>query len=228
MSIRTDDENPRPKLCSEEPRPIQWPVHRYVRCPPIIALPPQDFSSVLESRRSSRELRPAPLRELVNFVAITNRPRFVLEDDRYGRTRRWSPSAGALHPIDTLLVDWRGSTRLMRYDATEHRIGLLTIYDRDAIDRFSRDCAAILPEVRGTALVLAGNLSHVAAVYDSPISLLWRDAGVLLQTLSLVATALRLGFCPLGILGADVVRALFPREPEIVAVGVGLVGRSPA
>ena len=72
--------------------------------------------------------------------------------------------------------------------------------------------------------MLVGDMNRVAALYERPESLLWRDAGVLLQTLALVATAYRLALCPLGILGTAVVRALGLPEP-ILGVGVALIGR---
>ena len=90
--------------------------------------------------------------------------------------------------------------------------------------RLSDDCHQILPEASGTAIVLVGYMGRVAAVYERPASLLWRDGGALLQTLALVATAYRLAFCPLGILGAPVVHAI-GLSARVSAVGVALMGR---
>jgi hypothetical protein len=108
---------------------------------------------------------------------------------RRGESGRLSPSAGGLHPTDPILVDWRGSTRVMRYDAWEHRLELLIVGDPKPLAHFTRTCADILPDTRSTASVLVGRLSRVAAVYENPVSLLWRDAGALGQTFPLVATA---------------------------------------
>ena len=89
---------------------------------------------------------------------------------------------------------------------------------------FSTNVAILLPEASGTALVLVGCMNRVAALYKRPASLLWRDAGVLLQTLALVAEAYRLAFCPLGVLGNQVVQALGLSE-SASAVGAALIGR---
>ncbi len=45
-----------------------------------------------------------------------------------------------------------------------------------------------------------------------------------MQTLALVATAYRLAFCPLGILGTPVVEAI-GLSREVVAVGAAMIGR---
>lgn len=46
------------------------------------------------------------------------------------------------------------------------------------------------------------------SAYADSETLVWRDAGAMLQTLALVAELFGLGFCPLGILGSEVVSAL--------------------
>lgn len=142
------------------------------------------------------------------------------------RSQRPSPSAGALHPIELVLVDWRGNPRVMRYDAPSHGLEHLAVAEPEALRRFIRACGELLPEVQGTALVLIGHMSRVAAVYETADSLLWRDAGALTQTLFLTATAFRLAFCPLGILGHEVARAL-GLPVDALATGVALMGRPP-
>lgn len=224
MSTPTD-KDPRPKVQPSVPASTVWPVRRIVRCPPVIAPPAQDFSTIIETRRSSRVMQPAPLREIVNLIAFTTRPRFVRENDLLLRSRRLSPSAGALHPLDVLVLDWRGSRRLLRYDAWAHQLEVLAVRQRQPLHSFIHKCADILPAAQGTAIVLLGDLATVRAAYENPISLLWRDAGALLQTLALTATAYRLAFCPLGILGGEIVQALELNEDHIQPVGIGVIGR---
>jgi hypothetical protein len=166
----------------------------------------------------------APLREIVNVVGFTTQPRFVLANDTLRRTRRPSPSAGALHPIDIALVDWRGALRLMRYDSFLHQLEVLgPLKVLDDLRELSHAAEEIVSGARGTAIVLLGDVARVAAAYDNPDTLFWRDAGALLQTLFLAATAFRLAFCPLGILGHQVVQAL-GLEQRLIAAGVALIG----
>lgn len=163
------------------------------------------------------------MREIVNAIAFATRPRALLDGDQYRRSRRPSASAGALHPVDLLLV--HPASRVFRYDPMTHCLQRLRIVRQEPFDAFITDCSMVLPQAGGTALVLVGDLARVDAVYDNPASLLWRDAGALLQTLGLVSAVYRLAFCPVGILGGTVVRAL-ELPPRAVALGVAIIGRT--
>lgn len=180
------------------------------------------FGAVFEARRSRRAMARATLREISNAIGFATRPREMLEADILGRARRPSPSAGALHPIDILLVC--RASRVFRYAPLTHELENLRVADRTSVHAFLEDCRLLVPDAPVSALVLVGDVARVASVYEQPLSLLWRDAGVLLQTLALVTTAYRLAFCPLGILGTPVVEAL--RLPaRAVGVGAALIGR---
>ena len=207
---------------------MSWPVYRTLACPPILPPPPTNFIDVIEARRSTREMTHAPLREIVNVVGFATRPRFVLANDALKRTRRLTPSAGALHPLDIVLADWRGAPRLMRYDSLSHHLELLITSDsNNQLAKFANATEELLPDAQGTALILLGDVARIDAAYEDWDTLLWRDAGALLQTLFMVATAFRLAFCPLGILGHEVVRVL-GLAPRVTPVGVAMIGRSPS
>jgi Nitroreductase family len=217
--------DPRPRNKPGKALDIAWPVQRPLQCQPIIPPSVSSFAAVIESRRSERQITRAPLREIVNMVAFATQPRSFLADDLLKRTRRPTPSAGALHPIDIALVDWRGAMRLMRYDAFSHRLDILRpVRGSDDLLELRETIEEMAPRTRGTALVLLGDIARVAAIYKYPETLFWRDAGALLQTLCLAATAFRLACCPLGILGYEVVQAL-GLEQRLTAAGILLVGR---
>lgn len=114
---------------------------------------------------------------------------------------------------------------MFHYDPLAHQIEIL-VFGKGSkdLDELKRVTAEILPGSCGTAIVFLANIDRVAGVYDNPLTLVWRDAGALLQTMFLAATAFRLAFCPLGILGHQVARAL-GLERRLTAVGVMLIGR---
>lgn len=167
----------------------------------------------------------APLREIVNSIAYATRPRFVLKDDAHQRTRRPSPSAGALHPIDVVIVDWRVTPRVMRYQPIGHKLQVLAPKDRNKVCVLTEKIRDVVPLAKGTAVVFLGDVGRVDAFYENPHSLLWRDAGALLQTLLLSATAFRLACCPVGLLGGELVEAI-GLEGRLVGAGVAVVGRA--
>ena len=222
VSVPTDKE-PRPRGEPDEAyRPLEWPVCRSVKCTRVDPPPNQPFLDVLEARRSCRVMTRAPLRQLVNAVAFCTHPRAVLNDDPYGRSRRPSASAGALHPIDVLFVD--RASRIFRYVPLSHQLESLRVPRPERLATFTDDCRQVLPTASGTPIVLVGDMGRIAALYHRPASLLWRDSGALMQNLALVMTAYRLAFCQLGILGAEVVHAI-GLSHRATAVGVALAGR---
>lgn len=186
------------------------------------------FIELLETRRSERAMVSAPLREIVNALAFALRPRFVQENDIYDRTRRLTVSAGALHAVEVLIVDWRASRRVLRYEPLSHRLEVLNIARISSFDEFVGACQAILPTGPRTALAMVGDGQRIGALYDYPSSLLSRDAGALLQTIALVSAAYRLAFCPLGMLGAQIVDALGLDHRGAQPVGCAALGRSVA
>lgn len=216
--------DPQPKPCPSAPDQIAWPIQRRFRCPPVT--PPRDesFVTLLEMRRSERAMRSAPLREIVNALAFAMRPRFVRENDIHHRTLRPTVSAGALHAIDAVIVDWRGSARVLRYEPLTHHLELLQIARMASLRKYAEICSTILPDGPRTALALIGDERRLEALYEHPISLLWRDAGALLQTIAMVSAAYRLAFCPLGTLGSHVIDALGLDRHAARPVGCAAIG----
>ncbi len=220
--------DPLPKATPEPPNCIRWPVQAHRLCPSVVPPVTADFVSVLEGRRSHRDATRAPLREIVNTLGFATRPRFVREDDAYNRTRRPTQSAGALHVVQILIADWRGSPRVMRYNSADHQLEVLRIVRPASMEEFVCKFGDLLSSRPPTALVLVADLGQIQAVYENPISLVWRDAGALLQTLNLVSTAFRMAFCSLGPLGGEVIDAIGLDRRFAFPVGCAAIGRSQA
>lgn len=217
--------DPRPRSSPWIAKGVDWPISSRLRCPPVIPPPEWLFGELVEARRSDRAMRPASLREIVNALAFATRPRFAWDFDVHKRTRRLSASAGALHAIEIIVVAHRGTARMMRYDPVTHSLERLRKRMPSYLCEFSRTCTSILPEASDTSLVLIGDTARIESLYEHSDSLLWRDAGALLQMLALVSTAYRLAFCPLGILGNEIVEAL-GLDPQLVRpLGCAAIGR---
>ena len=164
-----------------------------------------------------------PLRSIINTIAFATNVRQIKLDDPLRRSRRPAPSGGALHAIDVLVV-WPGrEARVFRYEPFDHKLLKLAVSDARKLSVFIQDVANILPSASGALLLLTGDIRRVAAAYEQPDSLLWRDAGALMQTLHLTATAYGQAFCPLGILGEIALRAV-RGDRQLKAVGVAAIG----
>lgn len=196
----------------------EWPVvssQIAERLEPV----PRGFVEVAEQRRSKRALTVASHDVIVGALLFALQPRFRKEGDALKRTRRITLSAGALHPISVLLFDGDAVFRINSESSALERLS----FSETAREAWLEKCRYVLPEAYGAFLVLVADMARPKSAYENSDSLVWRDAGAMLQTLSLVSELFGLGFCPLGLLGNDVVSAL-PGNGNLLAVGAAAIG----
>ena len=204
--------------------PPVWPVHHAFSSIPIEPPSAISFDDALSSRRSIRSMQPAPLRTVVNLMAYATHAVAELAGDPLGRTKRPSPSAGALHPVEIGLVHGRSNPRLFHCEPSSNVIQLLKPVDKRILRVLFARVRSMLPEADGSLIVFLADFSKTAAAYNHSQSLVWRDAGALLQTVHLSAVAFGLACCPLGILGSEAAASVFPNG-NLQAVGMAVVGR---
>lgn len=202
-----------------------WPVARSFRLANVVQPATAEFTQVLEARSSSRHLIRAPLREIANLLMFATGARQAWGSSPR-RSLRPSHSAGAIHPISVLLVTGAVKPRILRLDPYDARMELLRPERPGRLVELMDRAGQIVPSANADILVLAADPGVTGAVYEEATSLVWRDAGALMQTIHLCATALRLGFCPMGILGHEALEAVFCERPRMLAVGSAVVGRT--
>lgn len=214
--IPTDDPRPRTEI-EEIPDPWRPAVGARIALPirGELMLP---FGEVLEKRASRRTLA-MPSRDALGALLWHGaRSRSLVQ----GRESRSAPSAGGLHPI-ALLVFEPPFTSAALYDPIHHALAHLHLGDPAPLAAACSSFTQVLPEARGVFLLGLADVERTAAVYERPESLVWRDAGCLFATLHLTATALGLGSCLMGILGAEVAKVAVP-DGRVVPVGAMAVG----
>jgi hypothetical protein len=131
-------------------------------------------------------------------------------------------SAGALHPTKCVIIGQRHSP--IAYNDTCDEFLSVRVRDIASIDAFLAICHSVLPEADGDWLALIVDIRDLSTVYSNCASLLWRDAGAIIQAMALVAESHNMAFCPLGILGQEIVSALLPNTHYYVPVGVAALG----
>jgi nitroreductase len=217
--------DPAPRPAPLDYERFRWPVACSVACEAYRA--PDDalsFTPVVEARRSARHLSPVPIGEVTQTLAFATRARFCKADDPFERVRAPAISAGALHPISTLLVLEDEGHALARYNPATHALDYL-VHDEASVQRWASHCAQVLPDARGAQLVLLAERGRTDALYENGASLVWRDAGALLQMLALSCEAYGLGCCAMGVLGVEIWEALGSDE-RLTPVGAAALGRS--
>lgn len=195
----------------DEPSPHfrSRPVRRHLRGSPSLLLskqidrPDTGFFDVLDERRSCVG-KPLCVDQLSSVLWHSTR----LRNRRLGRfgigqESRSAPSAGGLHPIRLLILPLEQGDGALYDDHADALIAInpeAKMANRDSI-------IAIFGDACGVTIQFAADRDLVAACYDNPISLIWRDAGALTATICLVATALKLAVSPVGRLGTGIVEA---------------------
>jgi SagB-type dehydrogenase family enzyme len=183
-----------------------------------------DMAALLEQRQTRRdfscELSDVELGEFLWLAcrSRSSRPSAFGPDQE----SRPHPSAGAMHPIHVLLA--RGGEPWARYDPGGHALMEVpgSVSSADAVRKQSQE---LLSLDRGVVIALVAEAGRTAAKYANADSLVWRDAGVVLGYMSVVAEALALAFCPLGVTGEPHFMGLVPERPDdLQGVGLAIVG----
>ncbi len=126
-----------------------------------------------------------------------------------------------------IIVSGTISKRVFRFDADSAALQLLKVADRRALELLDEKLREVFPRSTGDYLVLLADRALVEANYADPHTLIWRDAGALMQTLHFCASVYRLAFCPAGITGRELTEALFGSQSRMLGVGAAVVGRPP-
>jgi hypothetical protein len=111
----------------------------------------------------------------------------------------------------------------MRYNPTEHSLIELPGSSHSAAE--GRAAASRVLELEhGILLGLVAEPGKTAAKYENHETLVWRDAGVVLGYMSLIAETLGLSFCALGITGQPYLTSYLPDACSLQASGLAVVG----
>ncbi len=202
--------------------PFVWPEGQFHPLEQPIARVDEGLLPLLERRRTKRSFNALSKTELSELLWRCARTQAVA-DSEYGfeLERRPALSAGAIHPIH-ILIDHNATGNWRRYDSRRH--GLHDIPGASELfAQFDQQCEATLRIGQGTRLLLAAEPGKTFAKYEQGESLIWRDAGVLLAMMAMVAEALGCAFCPLGITGEPWASHLAPTG-ILSGVGVALLG----
>jgi SagB-type dehydrogenase family enzyme len=178
---------------------------------------------LMEKRQTKREFtRELSMEQLGEFLWLACRSRSSRESP-YGPNQesRPHPSAGALHPIHALVA--RDGEALYRYAPSEHALVEIPGAAPNAAHAMAAARAALELD-RGWVLALVAEPGKTGSKYENPETLVWRDAGVVLGYMSVVAEALGMAFCPLGVAGGQVAALGFAEPGAMHGVGLAVLG----
>lgn len=189
----------------------------HLHCPDPARLATEDppFTAVLEGRRSIREhgKRPIAARQLGELLHRAARVRRLTAADPaigrpYAVTSRPYPSAGGAYDLE-LYVTVRAcadlAAGLYHYDPLDHALRRVA-WPGQHVDALLREAQASagLPEPPQILVTMASRIQRLSWKYSGlAYALALKNAGALMQTMCLVATAMGLAACPLGAGSSD-------------------------
>lgn len=213
--------NPLPLEKHGRYEPYEWSSQdiEYLTVPADLSL--QAFDKIVHARRTRRTFGLLSREQLAQFLWLSCRTIAKGDDDLgFPITQRPTPSAGAIHPIHLILGD--KNSDWLRYDPDHHGLASLRTTG-GVLTELWQAIEQVVDPGAGAALLFVAEPGKIYAKYDSGNSLIWRDAGVLIGHMALVAEALQLNFCPLGITGEPWICRL-DAQRQLVGVGVALLG----
>lgn len=160
------------------------------------------LAAVMERRGSVREYasRPLSLHQVGELLYRCARVREHLPSTPYERSRRTYPSGGACYPLEVYLAV--GACEglepgLFHYEPQTHSLERLRAGGPAVEDLLTSGSVGSRPPQ--VLLVLTARFQRVAWKYESiAYSLILKEAGALLHSLQLTATAMGLAACPVG------------------------------
>lgn len=216
--------DPVPKPTLDEYTPIQWDIGEVVYLSSPKNTINQSFTDVIDSRVSLRNFGFITEPQFEEFLWHSCRTRGIGASTLgFDLEHRASPSAGAIHPIHVIIkrpqdVQW------WLYQPQTHSLAELKQESAKLIglEGYAKE---VLDGAQAVTMLFLAEHGKTLVKYQNGCSLIWRDAGALIGIMALIATAMDLSFCPLGITGEPWASDL-AQKGKLVGVGLAFLGSS--
>ena len=206
-------------------RKTNWPATSVMQDISRTLISRKSFDEVFDERRTKHVVEPVDLHAMMAFVKHVFASTQFGKGQYSGLIRKRMISAGALHPLDVVIVDGPAIEDPVIFADNSNKFFTLEILHQTTFYEAVSDAKLILPNAEGHMFLFAGDKNRVSDVYNAPESLLWRDAGAVMQACSMAAFAYGYAFCPLGYTGGAILSALGPPHKNYIALGLGVFGR---
>jgi SagB-type dehydrogenase family enzyme len=226
----TDLLSPKPRKRELPFKEFQYKFGRRLYLPVPESSIDRNFLDVLaarETRRTFGQLGTEALSQLLWYSSKTRATRRSGNGDAW--QHRPCPSAGGRHPIDIMVWNHHGDPETVyRYDPIAHCLSEICEVDKASLAKLMRAINEVVPVGPAIILWFVAQFDRTLAKYLRGESLVWRDSGALLATVYLVAEALDLNCCGIGITGEPWISAALKGKKRLCGVGGCFVGERAA
>lgn len=217
--------SPVPREVPESYAPMVWPEGATIALPSARDVEIGSMKSALDARYTQRSFGRVSPEQISVLLWHTARTLQVAASPLgFPIEHRPTASAGAIHPIH-ILVQLERKQEWGRYCSQHHSLqavpeaGVL-------VNPLSELCEVVVPRGDGALILFAAEPGKTSSKYENVDSLVWRDAGVLQGHMALVAAAIGLNFCLLGITGDPWIADL-SEKGQLRGVGAAILGARP-
>lgn len=218
--------NPESKAKEDEVPQFDYQILQTIKLSRTITPLPIRFDKVSETRKSGRNFKPITLQEVSDVLWYAAKVRTTFQQDNgYILTHRGTPSAGARHPIDIIISNPKFliSGFFYYYNPFEHSLNQLANSYGD-VSAFFSHITEIVDTTNATLIWFVAHANRTNAKYEHAESLIWRDAGALINNIQMVCTARGISSCPIGSLGEPYISNFFNNQAGIFGAGGLLIG----
>ena len=207
---------------------IRYPSNREIFLPKI-SIPDISFLKILEKRQSKRSFSsPLNLQQISSLLWHTLKINKI-ETDKNGLIV-WNhssiPSAGGLATIDTFILNISNEeNKIFFYDPYKHSLHELQVNDK-YIHEILNLSNKLIDSSNATQFIFGAQTKNLFSKYKYAESLLWRDAGAIYMALSLMAEALQVHSCSLGITYEPILAESLGYQDSLFGVGGILIGNN--
>ena len=217
--------NPVPRQQPGAYTPWRWPVVRSIALPPAADVS-SPCASVLSERRSRRTFAALGLEDVSTLLWHTLYCQRTAESPLgFCLQQRSTPSAGAIHPVHLVMQLPGYAAQWARYNPHTHALEVIGP-SADILNALRAEADQVVDAQSGSLLLFVAEPAMTAAKYENADSLVWRDAGIMQGALAILAQALALNYCLLGITGDPWVGRL-SEQCQLVGVGIAALGARP-
>ena len=197
-------------------------VKSHIDLPHKFVCPTVDFFDLLEMRKSCREFSALSIQDISTLFWFSSRQVGTFKG-LPNRVKTPIPTAGALASVRTIIL--RPSEKAWLYDPIDHTVFVLSS-PSITCDKIRKSANEFFDIGNGSLLLFFALRPFISEYYESPTSLVLREAGVLLGTFSLIAEAFDFSFCPLGTTAENWLYDLLgSSEQIIIPAGAAVIGR---
>jgi len=202
-----------------------YPVTEIIYLPPPSKNESVDFFKIVQSRSTRREFGQIDLRQLSELFWYSAKTSLVIElDEGHKWYHRPSPSGGGRHSIDHIIFRHEEQKwAAFLYDSIAHALGRLEI-DSSCIGYWIEELFRTLGIYATTVIWNVAQFQRTTSVYKNASSLIYRDEGAIQATFGLVAEAMNLNFCTIGVSGEPTISGMFMNTKQLRGIGGFYIG----